>query len=126
MLDVSPPGFFQHAGQRGLLFAHLRGFGAVLRRNVVFGHLQAVFLGQVFDGLDEGHAGVLGQEFDRIATRTAAKAVVELLGRADAEGGRFFAMKRAQAHEIGAAFFELHRAPDDIDHVGTRQQLLNE
>lgn len=34
-------------------------------------------------------------------------------------------MERAQAHKIGAAFFELHIAPDDIDNVGARQQFLD-
>ena len=34
-------------------------------------------------------------------------------------------MEGAQAHEIGAAFFELHIAPDDVHHVGARNQLLD-
>ena len=48
---------------------------------------------------------VLHQEADGVAVLAAAEAVVELLGRADAEGGRFFAVEGAQPHEIGAAFF---------------------
>ena len=35
-------------------------------------------------------------------------------------------MKWAQAHEIGAAFFELHVAAHDIDDVDTGQKLLDE
>ena len=119
LLDVGCRSFFQHAGQRGLLLAHLRGPGPVLRRDVVVWHLQAVLLGQVFHRLDKAHAGVFHQETDGVAVFAAAKAVVELLGRADAEGRGFFAVKRAQAHEIGAAFFELHEATDDVHHVGT-------
>jgi len=126
IFDIGQCGFFQHAGQRRLLFAQVGRPGPVLRRNVVFGHLQAVLLGQVLDGLNECHAGMVHQEADGVAIFAATKAVVELFRGADAEGGRFFAMKRAQAHEVGAAFFELHIAADDIDHVGTRQQLLNE
>ena len=34
-------------------------------------------------------------------------------------------MERAQAHEIGAAFFELHIAPDDVHNVGPSQQFLD-
>jgi hypothetical protein len=35
-------------------------------------------------------------------------------------------MKGAKAHEIGAAFLELHVFAHDLDHVDARQQLLNE
>lgn len=35
-------------------------------------------------------------------------------------------MKRAQAHEIGATFFELHVAAHDIDNIGPCQQFLDE
>jgi hypothetical protein len=50
----------------------------------------------------------------------------KLFGGADAETGGFLAMKRAQAHEIRAAFLELHVFAHDFDHVDARQQLLNE
>ena len=35
-------------------------------------------------------------------------------------------MERAQAHEIGAALFELHVAADDVDDIGSCEQLLDE
>ena len=35
-------------------------------------------------------------------------------------------MKRAQAHEIGAALFKLHMAAHDVDNVSPREQFLNE
>ena len=35
-------------------------------------------------------------------------------------------MKGAQAHEVGAAFFELHVAAHDFDHVGARDEFLDE
>ena len=34
-------------------------------------------------------------------------------------------MERAQAHEVGAAFFQLHVAADDLDHVGAGNQFLD-
>ena len=34
-------------------------------------------------------------------------------------------MKRAQTHEVGAAFFQLHMPANDVHHIGTRQQFLN-
>ena len=56
VLAVGDAGLFQHVGQRGLLLALLGGARAVLRRDIVFGHLQAVLLGQVLHRLDEVHA----------------------------------------------------------------------
>ena len=35
-------------------------------------------------------------------------------------------MKRAQAHEIGPAFFKLNMPPDHLDHVGAPDKFLNE
>ena len=35
-------------------------------------------------------------------------------------------MKGAQAHEVGAAFFELHVAAHDLDHVSAGDELLDE
>ena len=86
MFDVGDAGFFEHAGQRGLLLAHLRGAGTVLRADVVLGHLQTVLLRQVFDGLNEGHAGMLHQEADGVTVFAATEAVVKLFGRADRKG----------------------------------------
>jgi len=83
-------------------------------------------LGQVLDGLNEIHAGMLHQKADGIAVLAATEAVVELFGGADAEGGRFFAVEGAQPHEVGAAFFELHMAAHDVHHVGAREQFLDE
>jgi hypothetical protein len=50
----------------------------------------------------------------------------KLLGGADAEAGGFLAMERAQAHEVDAAFLELHILAHDVDHVDAGQQLLDE
>ena len=126
MLDVGCAGFFQHAGERGLLLAHLRGARPVLRADIVLRHLQAVLLGQVFNGLNEGHAAVLHQETDGIAVFAAVEAVIKLLGRADRKGRRLFTVERAQAHEVGAALFQLNITPDDVHHVGAGQEFLNE
>jgi hypothetical protein len=76
--------------------------------------------------LDEAHARVFHEKADGVAVHPAAEAVIELLGRADREGGGFLAVERAQAHEIGAALLELHIAPDDLDHIGARDEFLDE
>ena len=101
-----------------MFLALLGGAGLVLGRCAVVGNLHAELLGQVLYGLHEGHARVFHQELDGIAAFATAKTVEELLGRADAERGRLFCMKGAQPHEIGAALLQLHRAADDLDHVG--------
>ncbi len=49
--------------------------------------------------------------------RTAAKAVIKLLGRANRETGRFFVMKGAQTHEVCATFFELDVLTHHIDNI---------
>ena len=85
----------QHAGQRVLLFPLLLRAGAVLGGAFFLGHHHAILLGQVLDGFNEGHAHVVHQEADGVAVFAAAKAVVELLGRADRERGRLFPVERA-------------------------------
>ena len=80
-------GFFEHLGQAVRSDLGRLGPGTLFGRLGLFGHLQADLLGQVLDGLDEAHAGVVHQKADGIAVLAAAKAVVELLGRADAEAG---------------------------------------
>jgi hypothetical protein len=126
VLAVGVAGFFEHVGQRGLLLALAGGAGAFGRRSVVFGHLQAVLAGQVVHRLDEAHARVLHEKADGVAMHPAAEAVIELLRRADGERGRFFAVERAQAHEVGAGLLELHIAADDFDHIGARDEFLDE
>jgi DNA mismatch repair ATPase MutS len=64
---------------------------------------------------------VVHQKADGVAVFSAAKAVVELLGRAYRKRGRFLAMKGTQPHEIGTALFELHVAAHDLHHVRARE-----
>jgi hypothetical protein len=119
-------GAFQHLAQRGLVRACLQCallFGRVRR---VVGHGHADLLRQVGHGIAEAHAGMLHQEADGVAMRAAAEAVIELLGRVDAEARRFFAVEGAQPHVVGAAALELDVAADDLDDVDARQQVLQE
>ena len=126
MLAVRVSGAFKHVRQGGLLLALGGGASAFSRRGIVLRHLQAVFLRQVGHGFDKAHAGMFHQEADGIAVLAAAEAMKKLLGRADREGWRVFPMERAQPHEVGAAFFELHVAPDDFDNVDASDQFLDE
>lgn len=49
--------------------------------------------------------------------RPTAKAMIELLARANRKRGGLFVMKGAQAEKVNATFSELYVAPDDIDNV---------
>ena len=66
----------------GLLHA-LSGTCAVLRRDVLFGHLHAHALRQVFHRFNKGHAGVFHQKTDGIAVLATPKTMEKLFGRAD-------------------------------------------
>ncbi len=126
LLVVAGGHLVEQVVERGLLLALLGGAGALLRAQVFLRHLQAGLLRQVLDRLDEADAGVLHQEADRVAMLAAAEAMEELLGRADAEGGRFLAVEGAQPHEVGATLLELHIATDDLDDVDARKEFLDE
>jgi hypothetical protein len=49
----------------------------------------------------------------------------KLFGGADCEAGRFFAVKGAKAHEICTAFFQLHKAANDLHHIDAGYKFLN-
>ncbi|MCY1536030.1 hypothetical protein D9M68_714670 [compost metagenome] len=126
LLHVGVRGLLQHVVERHLFLPLQRCALTVLWRGVVLGYLQAGLLGQVLHGLDKGHAGMLHLEADGVAVGAAAEAVVELLGRADAERRRFFAVERTQPHQVGSAFFQLDVAAHHVDHVDAVEQFLDE
>src|SRR4030065_399511 len=53
----------------------------------------------------------------------AAEAVIELLRRADGEGGRFFVMKGAAGAEVGTRFFQLQMAMNNVDDIDAIEQI---
>src|SRR5690348_15295675 len=56
-------------------------------------------------------------EFENVAAFAAAEAVIELLHSVNGKGRRLFLMKRTQAAEILAGFFQAHVLADDSDDV---------
>ena len=122
---VGGVGFFQHIAQRLLPLALRRRPRPVLGRGVFLGHLHAVLLRQFFDRVHKPHARKIHQKADHIAVLAAAKAVVELFGRAHRERGRLLPVKRTQPHEVGPALLELHMPPHDVHHVRARDEFLN-
>ena len=65
------------------------------------------------------------QKTKGISIFAAAKTMEKLFGGADREAWRFFTMKRAQAHEIGAPFFKLNIAADNLHDINAGQQFLD-
>ena len=117
--------FFQDIVQGGLALSLLLSALPLQWVGVVLGNLQAIGLGQVFDGFDEVHASMFHQETDGIAVFAAAKAVEKLLARTDRERGRFLAVKGAQPHVVGAALFQLNIPAHHLNHIGAGQQFLD-
>src|SRR5690606_119488 len=109
---------------RDLLLAALRG-GALGGAAVFFGHRHADGRGQAAHRLGEAGPGVLHQKRNGAAMRSAAEAVVKLLGGTDSEGGTFFVMKRTQAKQVGPALAQLHISPDDVDYIYPGKKLLD-
>ena len=67
--------------------------------------LDAGPFGQQLDRLGIGAFFDIHDEMDDIAALVAAKAVIDLLGRRNAERRRIFSVKRTQAKKIAAAAF---------------------
>src|SRR4029077_10580366 len=80
--------------------------GARSRRRRGARHLQPGIPGELLDGVRKGLAAELHQEADGRAVGATAEAMVELLGRADREGGCLLAVERAAGSEVSARFFE--------------------
>ncbi len=82
--------------------------------------------GQFFNSLDEVQIVVVHHEAEGVTASAAAKAIVELLVRADTEGGGFLFVKRAAGGVILAGFFHLQARAHHIDDVGAVQKVVNE
>jgi len=74
----------------------------------------------------KAHVLVFHQETERGAVCAAAEAVVELLGRADREGGCFFAVKGAAGLVVLPSFLQRHAPIDDVDDVDAGKQGVDE
>ena len=119
-------GLLQHIGERALLRLELCRSSLLGRICLSFGHLKPDLLGQFLDGIDETQARMLHEEADGIAMSPTTKAVIELLGWADRETGRFFPVEGAEPQQVGAAFAQRHMTSDDIDDVGPCNDFLDE
>lgn len=81
--------------------------------------------GQFFDSLGEVQVVMVHDEAEGVTASAAAKAVIELLVRADAERRGFFFVEGAAGGVVLASFLHLHARADDIDDIGTVQKVVN-
>ena len=95
-------------------------------RRLVPRHLHTVQRCQFLHGVDEFEVIVFHQKTERCAMRTAAEAVIKALVRADRKRRGFFVMKRTAGLVLPAGFLELYAAADELDDVGTVDQLVDE
>ena len=65
-------------------------------------------------------------EAEGVAAGAAAKAVVELFVRADAEGRRLFLVERAEGAVVLAGLLQLDARTDHFDDVGAVEQVIDE
>ncbi|MNH08149.1 hypothetical protein D3C79_675570 [compost metagenome] len=72
------------------------------------GHLHALQVGELFDGIGEFESVVLHDKADGVAVGATTETVIKLLLLADGERGAFFVMKRAASLIILAGFFQTH------------------
>ena len=118
MFFIELRGLFQRLPQRGWRLGAV-GFAG-------FRHRQADVLRQRRHRVGKAHVLIFHQEAERGAVRAAAEAVIELLGRADREGGGFFAVEGAAGLVILPGFFQRHAPVDDVDDVDAGEQGVDE
>ena len=85
-----------------------------------------MIFGQFFNGISEAEMLIIHQEADGGSVRAAAKAMIELLVRADHKGGCFFVVERTAALVFAAGFLELYTRIDEIDDVAACDKLIYE
>ncbi len=89
-------------------------------------HLHARALREVRNGVEELHLLVLHEKADHGAVRAAAEAVVELLVGTYPKGRRFLVVEGTTGLEFTACFFQRYPGTDDLDDIGTGDDLVDE
>src|SRR6185312_6327430 len=74
----------------------------------------------------ESRTVVYHEESQHRAMRSAAEAVIELLVRADPEGGRLLVVERAAGPELASGLFQLHARADDLHDIRAGDELVDE
>ncbi|MNC09583.1 hypothetical protein D3C75_572080 [compost metagenome] len=89
------------------------------------GHFKVVHGSQLFDGFNELELVVVHQKVDGVAVRATAEAVVELFFTVHGERGGFFVMERTARVVILALLFQLNPCVDEINDIGSCQQVID-
>ena len=98
----------------------------LLRRTWRFGHHHADAVGKRAHRLGKTGSRVLDQKGDCCTVRATPKAVVELLGGAHRERGRFFVVEGAESQQVCPALSQLHISPYDVYDVDPSEEILYE
>lgn len=88
-------------------------------------HFQAVLGDQFLDGFNELQPIVIHQKVDGVAVGAAAKTMVKLLFAVHGKRRGFLMMEWTAGVKVLALLFELYPRIDQIDDVGTRQQVID-
>ena len=114
-------GFEQALIARASLLARRNG-----NRVVILRHFQTALPREFVHGLDKAQAAVFHEEADDVAVHAAAKAMVELLRRADRKRRGFLAVERTAGEIVGAGLLERQMTLDDVNDVDAGEQVLDE
>ena len=88
-------------------------------------HFKVVHRRQLFDRFNELELVVVHQKIDRVTVGATAEAVVKLFFTVYGERGGFFVMERTARMVVLALLFELYPRVDEIDDVGSGQQVID-
>jgi hypothetical protein len=115
--------------EMGGLFQRFPKGGRRLRAVLFLGGFrygQTGILGQCRHRIAKAHVLVLHQEADGGAVCATPKAMIELLGRTDSEGGGLLAVKRTTGLVVLPGLFQRHTPVDDVDDVDSGEQSVDE
>ena len=110
-------------------FLHQLVQGAVVRPLLEgdgVGYLQAHAGGQFLHGLGKAEVVVFHEKAQGRAVGAATETVIELLGRADGEGGGLFVMEGTAGLVFAAGAAQGHALVDDVNHIHPRKQAVDE
>lgn len=93
---------------------------------MLLGNLKPLPPGKFLNRLRKAQTQMLDKKANRGAMCPASKAVIELLCGADRKRRRLFVVKRAQATEVAARFFQADMLPYEVDDIDTPKQVIDE
>ena len=88
-------------------------------RTAAFWDLDACAFGEKLHGFDKANAVYFLDKFEDITAAAAAKTVVDLALRINAERRAVFVVKGAKSEKVAPLFVELYVSGDDFGYIGS-------